>query len=118
MPQAPGDGPAVVGTFYDSHLDLLPSNGHQALLPAPLHSFLSSPFNLLTSLLLESFYAGDQDDLGEGDELGEDEPVLDPLDVGGLGQLLHHADQQGGQGQHHAQVHRDRRVEEVWQPEE
>ena len=62
--------------------------------------------------------AGYQDDLDERDELGEDEPVLDPLDVGGLGQLLHHADQQGGQGQHHAQVHRDRRVEEVWQLEE
>ena len=38
-------------------------------------------------------------------------------DVGGLGQLLYHADQQGGQGQHHAQVHRDRRVEEVGESE-
>ena len=58
------------------------------------------------------------DHLNKGNKLGKDEPVLNPLDVGGLGQPGHDADEQGGGGQHHRQVHRDRRVEEVGQAEE
>ena len=63
--------------------------------------------------------ADDRNDyLNKRNKLCKDEPVLDPLDVGGLCQPGHHADQQGGGGQHHRQVHRDRRVEEVGQAEE
>ena len=50
--------------------------------------------------------------------MGKDEPALQPLHVGRLRQLLHHADQQCRHGQHHCKVHGDRRVEEVWQLEE
>ena len=53
------------------------------------------------------------DHLNKGNKLCKDEPVLDPLDVGGLSQPGHDADEQGGRGQHHRQVHGDRRVEEV-----
>ena len=58
------------------------------------------------------------DYLNKGNKLCKDEPVLNPLDVGGLGQPGHNADEQGGRGQHHRQVHRDCRVEEVWQAKE
>lgn len=56
-------------------------------------------------------------DLDEWHELSKDEPGLHPLDVGGLGKLGRHADQQVRRCQHHRQVHRDCRVEKVRQPE-
>ena len=56
--------------------------------------------------------------MGEGDQHGEDQPGLNPLDIGGRGKLLDHTDQKGGGGQHHRQVHSDGGVKEVWQPEE
>ena len=55
--------------------------------------------------------------LNKGNKLCKDEPVLDPLDVGGLSQPGHDADEQGGRGQHHRQVYGDRRVEEVGKSE-
>ena len=56
--------------------------------------------------------------MDEGDQHGKDEPGLNPLDIGGLGQLLDDTDQEGGGGQHQSDVHSDGRVEEVWQLEE
>ena len=56
--------------------------------------------------------------LDERNQLGKDEPTLHQLHIRRECQLVHHADQQGCHRQHHRQVHRDRRVEEVWQPEE
>ena len=63
--------------------------------------------------------ADDRNDyLNKRNKLCKDEPVLNPLDVGGGGQLVEDADQQGGDGQHHGQVHGDGGVEELWQLEE
>ena len=61
---------------------------------------------------------GDEDGLDEGDHLGEDEPVLNPLDVRGWGQLFQHADQQISHRQHHRQVHRYGCIEEFGKFEE
>ena len=61
-----------------------------------------------------SLYTYDRiDHLNKGNKLCKDEPVLDPLDVGGLSQPGHDADEQGGRGQHHRQVDSDRRVKKI-----
>ena len=82
--------------------------------------YCSDENNLLNwrPVWIEQFYvdiiADDRNDyLNKRNKLCKDEPVLDPLDVGGLGQPGHNADEQGGRGQHHRQVHSDCRVEEV-----
>ena len=45
------------------------------------------------------------DHLCEGNELAEDKPEVDHLGVGGEGQLLHHAGEDGRHHQHVGQVH-------------
>ena len=44
-------------------------------------------------------------DLSEGDELAEYQPKVDHLWIGGEGQFLHHADEDGRHHQHVGQVH-------------
>ena len=75
---------------------------------------------LFTSVLLlhQPLDDSDKESLGEWDHLSKDQPVLDPLEVGGGGQLVEDADQQGGDRQHHREVHRDGGVEELRQLEE
>ena len=64
-------------------------------------------------LLSEPLNAGYENDLYEGDQHGKDKPGLNPLDIGGLGQLLDHTYQEDGGGQHQCDVHSDGSVEEV-----
>ena len=45
---------------------------------------------------------------GEGNQLPEDEPDVDHLDVGRRRQLVHHRNEDGGHHQHGGQVHRHR----------
>ena len=49
----------------------------------------------------------------KGNQLAEDEPDVDHLDVGGLGKASCHADEQGGQHQQGGEVHRHCRPENV-----
>ena len=46
-----------------------------------------------------------KDHLGEGNQLAEYQPEVDHLWIGGEGQLLHHADEDGRHHQHRCQVH-------------
>ena len=46
-----------------------------------------------------------EDHLSEGHKLTEYQPDVDHLWVGGVGQLLHHADEDGRHHQHVGQVH-------------
>mgnify|MGYP001256469091 CR=1 FL=1 len=46
-----------------------------------------------------------EDHLGEGNQLAEYQPEVDHLWIGGEGQLLHHADEDGRHHQHRCQVH-------------
>ena len=50
--------------------------------------------------------------LNKRNQLSEDEPDVDHLDIGGGGQRLGHADEEGGQHQQRGQVHRHHRLEE------
>ena len=50
--------------------------------------------------------------LSKGNQLSEYEPDVDHLDIGGGGQRLGHADEEGGQHQQRGQVHRHHRLEE------
>ena len=43
--------------------------------------------------------------LKEGNKEDKDEPDVDHLDVGGLGEVLGHRDEHRDQHQHHCQVH-------------
>ena len=52
------------------------------------------------------------DHLGEGNQLAEYQPEVDHLWIGGEGQLLHHADEDGRHHQHCCQVHTQGRLEE------
>ena len=54
----------------------------------------------------------------KGDHQGENEPELNPLDVGRWWQLFENADQQGCQRQHDGKVDSYCSVEELWQLEE
>ena len=47
-------------------------------------------------------------------KLSKDEPDVDHLDIGGGGQRLGHADEEGGQHQQRGQVHRHHRLKEEW----
>ena len=76
--------------------------------------FPSTSFLFLHHPLNDRYEEG----IGEWNQLSKDQPELNPLDVGGGGQLVEDADQQGGDGQHHGQVHGDGGVEELWQLEE
>ena len=49
---------------------------------------------------------GMHDYLGKGNQLSKDEPDVYHLDIGGGGQRLRHADEEGGQHQQRGQVHR------------
>ena len=64
---------------------------------------------LLCPLVL---YGCQEDDLGEGNHLAEDEPTVNHLDVGGGGQALHLADEDRGHHQHRCQVHTQGGLEE------
>ena len=50
-------------------------------------------------------HSGEDDDLSKRNHLAEDEPDVNHLDVGGGGQALHLADEDGGHHQHGGQVH-------------
>ena len=50
-------------------------------------------------------HGSEKNDLGEGNHLAKDEPDVNHLDVGGGGQALHLADEDGGHHQHRCQVH-------------
>ena len=50
----------------------------------------------------------------EGNQLSEYEPDVNHLDIGGGGQRLGHADEEGGQHQQRGQVHRHLRLEKKW----
>ena len=52
------------------------------------------------------------DHLSEGDQLTEDKPDVDHLQVGGEGQFLHHAGEDGRHHQHVCQVHGQGGLEE------
>ena len=56
-------------------------------------------------------------DLDKGNKLCKDEPELNPLDVGGLCQPGQHAAHEVGHCQHHGQVGRYGRVEEIGEAE-
>ena len=47
-----------------------------------------------------------RDHLSEGNQLAEDQPEVNHLQVGGGGQPLHHTDEDGRHDQHVGQVHR------------
>ena len=51
-------------------------------------------------------------DLCKRNQLSKDQPDVDHLDIGGGGQRLGHADEEGGQHQQRGQVHRHHRLEE------
>ena len=51
-------------------------------------------------------------DLCKRNQLSKDKPDVDHLDIGGGGQRLGHADEEGGQHQRRGQVHRHHRLEE------
>ena len=51
-------------------------------------------------------------DLCKWNQLREDEPDINHLDIGGGRQRLGHADEEGGQHQLRGQVHRHHRLEE------
>ena len=77
-----------------SHLNWFPT-GHPTL------RLFRNPLFTSTLLLHQPLDDSDKESLGEGDHLSKDQPVLDPLEVGGGGQLVEDADQQGGDRQHH-----------------
>ena len=52
-----------------------------------------------------------RDHLSEGNQLAEDQPEVDHLQVGGGGQSLHHTDEDGRHDQHVGQVHRQSGLE-------
>ena len=56
-------------------------------------------------IVSEVFHRSLKNDLREGNQLAEDEPAVDHLDIGGGGQALHLADEDGGHHQHGGQVH-------------
>ena len=56
-------------------------------------------------IVSEVFHRSLEDDLRQGNQLAEDEPVVDHLGVGGGGQALHLADEDCGYHQHRRQVH-------------
>ena len=60
-------------------------------------------------LLSISYYC-----LSKGNQLSEDKPDVDHLDIGGGGQRLGHADEEGGQDQQRGQVHRHQGLKEEW----
>ena len=64
-------------------------------------------------VLPEVLHAGDDDHLGEGSQLAEDQPDVDHLHVGRLRQALHLADEDGGHDQHGRQVDAQGRLEEA-----
>ena len=59
-------------------------------------------FSCVYSVVL---HRSEEDDLSKGNHLAENEPDVDHLDVGGGGQALHLADEDGGHHQHRGQVH-------------
>ena len=85
--------------------------------PIALFLFFASQGSVFI-VLHQPLNGGNEDHLDKWNQLGEDEPVLDPLDIWGGGQLGQHADQQGGHGQHHREVHSYGRVEKLGQFEE
>merc|ERR1712004_892979 len=64
---------------------------------------LNFPITLL--LLPEILDGSEKHHLGKGNQLAENEPDVDHLDVRGGGQALHLADEDGGHHQHGGQVH-------------
>ena len=56
----------------------------------------------------------EEDDLGKGNQLAEDEPDVDHLDVGRRWQHLHLPDEDGRRHQHYCQVCREGGLKEDW----
>ena len=55
-----------------------------------------------------------KDYLCKGNELAEDEPIVDHLQVGSRRQSLHHTDEDGRHDQHVGQVHRQSGLKVDW----
>ena len=62
-------------------------------------------FDLFPLILSEIFHGSEKQHLGEGNQLAEDQPDVDHLDVGCGWQALHLAEKDGGHHQHGGQVH-------------
>ena len=62
--------------------------------------------------LPETVNSGMEDDISERQKKVEDQPDLHHLDIGCLGEALHHGDEHAGQHQHHSQVDCQGRLEE------
>ena len=63
-------------------------------------------------IVSEVFHGSLENDLREGNQLAEDEPVVDHFGVGGGGQALHLADEDCRHHQHGGQVHTEGRLKE------
>ena len=61
----------------------------------------------------ERLCGSDEEHLCERDQLAEDEPDVDVLHVGRLGQGLHHGDENCCQDQHVGQVHSQSRLNDI-----
>ena len=62
-------------------------------------------FDLFPLIFSEIFLDSKKQHLGEGNQLAEDQPDVDHLDVSGGWQALHLAEKDGGHHQHGGQVH-------------
>lgn len=75
-------------------------------------------FQEFSAQFQESSFLSSQDCLHEGDAEHEDEPHVDHLDVGRVGQVVGHGDEERGEHEQRRQVHRhdgleEERLEEV-----
>ena len=74
---------------------------------------LGGCFLQIVVLLRSDVFLGSQKDhLSEGNQLTENQPIVDKFGVGGVGQLLHHADEDGRHHKHVRQVHCQGSLEE------
>ena len=105
-----------------SHLHPFCPNRHLIRLRAPFQDNIFTCRRLLfllLSLLLvpQPLDGGDEDDLDERNELSEEKPIFDPLDVRCLRKSVQHTFDQGAHGHHNGQICCDCCVEKVGQSE-
>ena len=67
---------------------------------------------IVVLLRSDEFLGGQKDHLSEGNQLTENQPIVDKFGVGGVGQLFHHADEDGRHHKHVRQVHCQGSLEE------
>ena len=68
--------------------------------------------SIITNVLLPKILNSSSCNCHKGHQLAEDEPVVNHLGVGGGGQSLHLADEDGGHHQHGGQVHTEGSLKE------